>query len=129
MATNSNYSISFKLDAEGVKNNLKLLRSKNQQAVLQIAEDFCRKRIEPYMKANAPWKDRTGNARRGLSAKAKLKGTIIKNVEIELSHGVWYGYRLEQWFNQRYQIIWPTARAMGPELMKECNGYLNKIRL
>lgn len=124
-----NYSYSFRLEADGVKNNLKLLRSKNQQKVLEIAKDFCRKRIEPYMKRNAPWNDRTGNARRTLSAKASLKGTIIKNVEIELSHGVWYGYRLETWFNQRYQIIWPTARAMGPELMREYNGYLNKIRL
>lgn len=126
---NRNYSYSFKVDAENVKNNLKLLRKKNQEALRDVANDFCQRRVIPYMKKNAPWKDRTGNARRTLNAKATLNGKIIKGVQIELSHGVWYGYRLETWFNQRYQIIWPTVRALGPELLLYCNGYLNKIRL
>lgn len=124
-----NYSITFKVEAEGVKNNLKLLKTRNREAVLRHAQMMAKQRIEPYAKEHAPWRDRTGNARRGLNAKAEFDGRIIKTVQIVLSHGVWYGYRLETWFNQRYQILWPTIRDLGPEIVRSYNGYLNRLRL
>lgn len=123
------YSRSIRLDADTVLNNLKLLRKRNQEAVLAHAQMMCKQRIEPYAKEHAPWRDRTGNARRTLNAKAEFDGRIVKKVSISLSHGVWYGYRLETWFNKRYQIIWPTIRDLGPEILASYNGYLNRLKL
>ena len=124
----ANYSTSFRIEANGVLNNLKLLRRRNQDAVLSHANKLCKQRIEPYAKQHAPWRDRTGNARRSLNASATLNGRITKNIDITLSHGVWYGYRLETWFNKRYQIIWPTIRDLGPEILRSYSGYLNSLR-
>lgn len=125
----ADYSSSIKIDAGSVLNNIKLLKSRNRDAVLAHAQKMCKQRIEPYAKEHAPWRDRTGNARRGLNANAKFEGLLARKVRITLSHGVWYGYRLETWFNQRYQIIWPTLRDLGPEILRSYNGYLNNLRL
>lgn len=75
------------------------------------------KMVEPqalkHMKENAPWTDRTGNARNGLSAK-----TIVENnkVSIVLYHTVPYGPYLELRWSGRYQIIQPTVEMFAPIL-------------
>lgn len=124
-----NYSQSVKFNTEGIRNNLKMLKKKNREAVLSHMQTMCKERITPYAKKNAPWRDRTGNARRTLEATAKLKGRVVQNVEVTLSHGVWYGYRLETWFNKRYEIIWPTIRALSPEITRTYNNFLSKLKL
>lgn len=48
--------------------------------------------LQSYMQANAPWNDRTGNARANLQAKYTGGGTLYR---VELSHGVPYGKYLE----------------------------------
>jgi hypothetical protein len=66
-----------------------------------------------YMKANAPWSDRTGEARAGLDYSIDEAGA---DTTIYLFHSVSYGKWLEIRWNGRYAIILPTIEALGHEL-------------
>ena len=75
---------------------------------------------EAQMKKNAPWTDRTGNARRDLFAVAGQDGTMFY---IDLGHGptIHYGIWLENRWNGRFAIVLPTAEivmARLPELLQ-----------
>lgn len=84
------------------------------------------KECEAYMKANAPWEDRTGDARSELTAAAdgnEVKGTL----GIVLAHGVDYGVFLEFKYGGRDAIIGPTMEVMGPQLMARMSGLLDRV--
>lgn len=80
--------------------------------------------VENYMKNNAPWTDRTGNARNGLSARAFREGD---SVGIDLFHSVEYGIYLEARWSGRYAIIQPTIDEMGPVVMQRYNRLLDRF--
>lgn len=76
-------------------------------------------RVEEYAKANAPWTDRTGDARQGLTARVYEEfGEIV----LELAHSVDYGYWLELIQNGRFAIIMPTLEVLGPQIIREAGG-------
>ena len=98
--------------------------------------------MERSAKANAPWTDRTGNARQGLfyavnsegggkaSESARLEGqesgtvSVAKNiVALYLSHSMTYGKWLELCNAGKYAIIMKTMEAHYNELM----GMLKRI--
>jgi hypothetical protein len=82
-------------------------------------------RAERYMKSNAPWTDRTGNARNGLHARAFAeKG---RRYGIDLAHSVPYGIWLEVRFSGRYKIIPPTIRSQGPEVMRTASTLFSRL--
>src|SRR5688500_10891929 len=56
---------------------------------------------EAWMKANAPWQDRTGAARAGLTA-------TVEGNAVTLAHGVDYGLWLEIANQGRFAIIAPA---------------------
>lgn len=80
--------------------------------------------VENYMKLNAPWTDRTSNARNGLAARAYREG---KEIGIVLYHQVDYGIWLEVKNEGRFAIIQPTIDAMGPEVMRRYNRLLDRM--
>lgn len=61
--------------------------------------------IEEWMRANATWKDRTGEARRTLKAEIVRTGDVYS---LKITHGVEYGYHLETMQAGRFSIIAPT---------------------
>ena len=69
-----------------------------------------------YAQANAPWTDRTGNARK------ELQGVVVWNdnthFTIFLGHGkeIYYGIWLEVRWGGRYAIILPTIHAFAPQI-------------
>lgn len=76
--------------------------------------------VETYAKNHAPWEDRSGDARDGLTAKAYFETTGVgRKYTIMLYHTVDYGIWLEIRWNGRYAIIMPTLLAKGTELMGE----------
>jgi len=71
--------------------------------------------VEVYMKANAPWEDRTGQARATVGTDVyDDDGEIV----MELHHGVSYGQWLELIQGGRFAIIGPTLEALGDRIAK-----------
>jgi hypothetical protein len=73
------------------------------------------KEVEAYAKEHAPWHDRTGDARSGLTATAEQR---LVRYTITLYHTVDYGIWLEVRWNGKYAIILPTIEHMGHVLME-----------
>ena len=76
-------------------------------AVVALIRSF-EPRIEAYAKGNAPWTDRTGNARQTLFSIDELAGQIVT---LYLSHGMPYGKWLELCNAGRYAIVMKTLEA------------------
>jgi hypothetical protein len=70
--------------------------------------------VEDYAKANAPWEDRTGDAREGLTAESRHQGV---HHYIDLFHTVDYGIWLEIRWDGTYAIIEPTLQHFGPSVV------------
>lgn len=74
---------------------------------------------------NAPWADRTGDAREGLEATVKNeKGEVV----LYLYHTVEYGLWLEVIQSGRFATIMPTLERMGPTLMKRAEAEIANAR-
>lgn len=67
--------------------------------------------IETWLKANAPWTDRTGNARQSLYAEVL---DLTNAMAIQFDHGVSYGIYLEFANTGRYAIIGPALDHWTP---------------
>jgi len=119
--------------------NLKKLPDKVHRAVHGVMQ-FHEGRIQSHMRDNAPWTDRTTNARNGLFAKAyeddgggpgrdslgRFTGSSHKH-GIVLYHTMPYGIWLEVRNSGRYAIILPTIEEKGPEVMASIRKLLARM--
>lgn len=69
--------------------------------------------VQEYAQANAPWADRTGEARASLEAEVTTEGDSVLLI---LSHGVDYGEWLETIQSGRYAIIMPTLEHFAGQI-------------
>jgi len=83
-------------------------------AGVDLAFDYVQPRAESYARTNAPWVDRTGNARNGLFARHEKTPMVIHRLVIY--HTMPYGLWLEVRWSGRYAIIGPTMFHSAPEL-------------
>lgn len=79
-----------------------------EEEVLNVAVDAL-----AYAQENAPWEDRTGDARAGLDVDVRWEG---HSLVWEMWHGVDYGLYLETRWNGRYAIIMPTLEQFAPKI-------------
>lgn len=105
----------FSFDTSKFK-DVKHLDNKIERALFGVCKYWDGK-VETHMKHNAPWTDRTTNARNGLAARAAKLGKGL--YAIILSHAVDYGIYLER--GTRYMrarpIINPTIDIYAPKVM------------
>jgi len=94
----------------------------SHQALTQVLEREG-KAIETEMKRDAPWTDRTGDARRKLKATVETTG---RATTLTLAHGVEYGKWLELAHGGRWAIVGPTTMAAGPRVMSQLRGLMAK---
>jgi hypothetical protein len=66
-----------------------------------------------YAKENAPWEDRTGDARDGLDVDVRWES---HEIVWEMFHTVDYGIYLETRWNGKFAIIMPTLEMFSPEI-------------
>jgi hypothetical protein len=78
--------------------------------------------MQASARSNAPWNDRTTNARNGLFAKQVHDSN---EWSIVLHHTVPYGVWLETRWNGKYAIIMPTINTYSPMVMKALSSVLN----
>ena len=83
--------------------------------------------IERYMKRNARWTDRTGNARNTLRATPKVfhADPQVYELGIVVGHGMEYGLWLEVRWNGRYAIVGPTTRDYAPRYFTGARRIVN----
>lgn len=72
---------------------------------------------EQYMEANAPWTDRSGDARTGLESTPVHPPELRDGGAVALHHSVFYGRFLEA--DPDFEIIRRTVAAEGPRLVNE----------
>lgn len=94
--------------------------------VLKGYFEYQETKVQDHMRSNAPWTDRTANARQGLFAKAFQDGL---NHGIVCYHTMPYGIWLEVKNNGQYAIIVPTIQVKGREVMAQMNRLLDKMRV
>jgi hypothetical protein len=89
------------------------------QAVQEVA-NYIQPVMESYAKQEAPWQDRTSNARQSLHSWVDPVAKDI--VDIWLSHGVDYGVYLEQRWQGRWAIVYPTLEAHFEIILQMLQG-------
>jgi hypothetical protein len=93
--------------------------------------DLCKRRapdITNWMKQNALWTDRTGNARAGLETDVVLEVLYINLVLTIGRHPgggtLAYGRRLELDYGGKYAIIGPAIDHWGPVLLADMKALM-----
>lgn len=104
-------------------NRLRTFDSRADRA-LSVIMRYHATRATAYARQNAPWTDRTSNARNGLNAVAESGS---KSHRIIIAHTVPYGIFLEVRWAGRYAIIRPTVDHEGPEVMKTVEGLFGRM--
>jgi len=105
----------FTFDDKTLRRNISQLPAKVDGYIHAVC-DYQGNRAISYARKNAPWTDRTGNARNGLSVDV-VWVPMVRHV-ITVFHLVTYGIWLEIRWAGRYAIIEPTIRLYGPDTMR-----------
>ena len=95
-----------------------------------LENDVC-PMLENYMKANHPWRNRTGTAEEGLTADFEEEDGgstfTIRVYHTAYNDGYPYGQRLEYDYGRRYAILEPTVLTKGGEVINGMRGLLNDV--
>jgi hypothetical protein len=91
---------------------------------VQVFTEVQSQKVQDYMRNNAPWTDRTGNARGGLFAQARHSDAVNA---IVFYHTMPYGIFLEVSNGGTYAIIVPTLNHEGRRVMSELRGLMSKM--
>jgi diacylglycerol kinase len=93
-------------------------------AGVDLAFDAAEPQATTYARANAPWTDRTGNARNGLFATHEPEPMVRHSLIIY--HTMPYGVWLEVRWSGRYAIIGPTMFHIAPLLAAQVAEAVNR---
>lgn len=122
MASSDLGSIDF--DARTLTANMVALRPEIRRAI-RSAMNYHSTRAVAYARQNAPWTDRTTNARNGLFATVGYARGNRAFVMV-IGHSVPYGIWLETRFSGRYAIIRPTVDHVGPLVLATANTLVRR---
>lgn len=85
------------------------------RAAIGVYADTAAKKMEAEAKRNAPWTDRTSNARNSIQGDFGWKG---KRAVISLSGNMDYFVFLELAMEKRYSILVPTIEKHAKEILE-----------
>lgn len=106
-----------------IKNNFNPQRAgKIVRAAIGAYGDTAAKKMEGEAKRNAPWTDRTGNARNSIRGDFDWQGD---NAVITLSGNMDYSVYLELAHEKKYAILKPTIDKNAPSIIK---GYQKLVK-
>lgn len=94
-----------------------------QAAVLALAQGLAQM-MQDEMRSQAPWTDRTGNARGGLFCQAEAAASDLVTIYLSHGHSVEYGVWLELANGGRYQVIMPTIENNLGEINRQLRNLL-----
>lgn len=96
------------------KINFKAVENK-VRAAIGVFADTAAKKMEGEAKSNAPWTDRTSNARNSIRGEFGWKGN---KAIITLSGNMEYSVYLELAKEKRHAILVPTIQRNAPEVLR-----------
>lgn len=105
-------SIRLDWDDHELLRTLDLIPRRIERAA-EAAQRYHAPKALAYARQNAPWTDRTANARNGLFTTVNRDGTAWV---MTLGHSVPYGIWLEVRFSGRFAIIRPTIAHEAPDV-------------
>lgn len=94
-------------------------------ALIAAVVDYTRDAAVGTMKHEAPWKDRTGNARATLNAKSKHDKT--QHI-LTLFGGMAYQIWLEIRWSGKYSVIAKQVPIQGAHLMRRLEGLMVRLK-
>lgn len=103
-------------DFDTLTPNLKALLPRVDAAV-DIVFDAYEAKAETYARTNAPWSDRTGNARQGLFAQHDAEPMVRH--ELTIYGTMPYTFWLEVRWSGKYAIIGPTMLDIAPDMASD----------
>lgn len=107
-------NVDLTFDNEIVLQNIQGLEGRVRQQV-NVLGNATGQKMQSFAQENAPWTDRTGDARQLL----KYKSTMDKNgVTVSIFHQVEYGLWLEVAHNEKYAILKNSRDAILPEFIE-----------
>lgn len=95
---------------------------KKTRAAIGLYADTAAKKMEGEAKINAPWTDRTGNARNSIQGDFDWQSN---KAVITLSGNMDYSVWLELAHEKKYAILKPTIDKNAPDIIK---GYQKLVR-
>ncbi|MBT9137203.1 MAG: hypothetical protein DDT34_02290 [Firmicutes bacterium] len=95
-----------------VQRNLDVWAKHQRGAAVTLAKNWAGQ-LEGRAKKNAPWQDRSSNARNGLFGTVEVRGDVIY---IRVAHSMEYGIFLELANDGRFAILKPTVDASTTEV-------------
>lgn len=104
--------------------NVTAYGDKVQVAIRALAE-FIATKLQNEARQNAPWTDRTGNARSGLFGVVDDAAKDLVTIYLSHGHTIFYGMFLELSNGGKYAIIEPTIEANLPEIKRMLNDLLS----
>ncbi|WPH57968.1 hypothetical protein SEA_LUCKYLEO_19 [Gordonia phage LuckyLeo] len=113
----------FKYRDGEIRRRAKELDRKLDNAI-ELIIDVGAARGEVHMKNNAPWTDRTGAARSGLTTMTHHedeKSTVV------FAHSVDYGIWLEVKNDGEYEVIMPSVVHTGKEIMADFDKLFRRL--
>lgn len=85
------------------------------------------KDLESYAKLNAPWTDRTGNARRTLTGESRCLPFSLKKVSV--IGKMHYSPKLELFHGGRYSILFPTILKNAEGILRDVVNTVGGVKL
>jgi hypothetical protein len=116
----------FRWDYDKIRPSLKSAPQKGR-AYLSRITTYHAMRAQTYARIMARWRDRSGNARGGLTGVADNSGSGSWHYELILYHQMKYGIWLEIRWSGRYAIIKDTLRQEAPQYFKTAEQVLDKM--
>jgi hypothetical protein len=116
-------SEAFTFKPGSLKRNLRAFDGDINALVAGVV-DFSSDKARTYMKTNAPWTDRTGNARQTLNSHAEH---TTEYHEIHLYGGMPYQIFLEVRWAGRFAIIGPAVKFQGLATMNRLRGLVARL--
>ncbi|MBT9157006.1 MAG: hypothetical protein DDT37_02011 [Firmicutes bacterium] len=95
-----------------VQRNLDAWAKRQRGAAVALAQSLAGQ-LEGRVKKNAPWTDRTSNARNGLFGSTEVRGDTVY---IRVAHSMEYGVFLELANDGRFAILKPTVSGAVAEI-------------
>lgn len=114
---------SIDFDSRRLQRNVRKAPEDIRRAI-GVMVDYRAAYAQGYLRAKAPWTDRTGAARSGLFAIPVNYGNTF---EIFMAYSVHYGIWLEVANNRKYAVITPATRIIGQMLMQDMQNLLDRM--